>query len=606
MSPPTPAAKVPLTLKLHPGDAKTLIAYDLPEDETTNLAGFTIQVTPGSGEPYYLWNQLQFETPTDHAQVDGEPPFSSVNAPFHKFRWLHVPGVAHQGLKPFWGPYTYTVTPRYFDDSQKMLPLDATLSVSESVSVVPFVKNQVEARFTRGYVQSQGYVRHFGPKAVIEPKGHELLWDTGQQAGTVKGQTFSYRDEYGWLGATARNRVFELLYGVLADKSLSLDVFAYDLDEPDLCTILLKLADEGRIRIVLDNSSGHTTQPKDKAKAPEDQFEDAMNAKPNGANMIKRGKFKRFAHDKIMIVRSGGVPQSVLTGSTNFSISGLYVNANHLLVFTDPEVMSKYAAVFDWVWEHGPVEAFKDSDLAAGPVQVSTGGTPKTDFSFSPHNPDVALAGLQTIADRVEKEGTTEGGSVLFAVMQLVPGTGPVLPALRQVHEQQTILSYGISDSPGGIELYKPGTTTGLLVTGKPTDPQLPPPFSQVPSIAYHEIHHKFVVCGFNGDDPVVYCGSSNLALGGEEENGDNLLAIHDAEIATAFALEAVALVDRYHFLDSYAKPPAAKDVPPPAQPREAAKDSGAHLSTTDGWKDKFYDEKDLHFLDRQLFVKGT
>ena len=603
MSPPTPAAKVPLTVKAHRGDAKTLIAFDLPEDQTTNLAGFTIQVTPGSGTPYYLWNELQFEKPTDHHQVDTEPPFSSVNAPFHKFRWLHVPGVAHQGLKPFWGPYTYTVTPRYFDDNQRMLPLDETLSVSGSVSVVPFVKNQVEARFTRGYVQSQGYVRHFGPKAVIEPQGHELLWDTGQQAGTTKGQIFSYRDEYEWLGATARGRVFELLYGVLADKSLSLDVFAYDLDEPDLCTILLQLADEGRIRIVLDDSSGHVTQP-GKPTAPEDAFEQAMKAKPNGATMIQRGNFNRFAHDKIMIVRSGGVPQSVLTGSTNFSISGLYVNANHMLVFTDPEVMSKYAAVFDWVWEHGAVEAFKDSDLAAGPVQVSTGGTPKTDFSFSPHNPDVASSGLQTIADRVVKEGTTAGGSVLFAVMQLVPGTGPVLPALRHVHEQQTILSYGISDSPGGIELYKPGTATGLLVTGKPTDPQLPPPFSQVPTIKYHEIHHKFVVCGFNGDDPVVYCGSSNLALGGEEENGDNLLAIHDAEIATAFALEAVALVDRYHFLDSYAKPPAAKDVPPPAQPREAAKDSGAHLSTTDGWKDKFYDPNDLHSLDRELFVR--
>ena len=50
-----------------------------------------------------------------------------------------------------------------------------------------------------------------------------------------------------------------------------------------------------------------------------------------------------------------------------------------------------------------------------------------------------------------------------------------------------------------------------------------------MPSIGSgHQIHHKFVVCGFNGDDPVVYCGSSNLALGGEQHNGDNLLEIHD------------------------------------------------------------------------------
>jgi hypothetical protein len=85
----------------------------------------------------------------------------------------------------------------------------------------------------------------------------------------------------------------------------------------------------------------------------------------------------------------------------------------------------------------------------------------------------------------------------------------------------------------------------------------LPPPFDQVPSLPAHEIHDKFVVCGLNGNDPMVYCGSSNLAGGGEAENGDNLLAIHDADVATAFAIEALGLVDHYDFLDRMAHPKA-------------------------------------------------
>ena len=76
-----------------------------------------------------------------------------------------------------------------------------------------------------------------------------------------------------------------------------------------------------------------------------------------------------------------------------------------------------------------------------------------------------------------------------------------------------------------------------------------------VPSPPGHEIHDKFVVCGLNGGDPVVYCGSSNLASGGEAENGDNLLAIHDADVATTFAIEALGLVDHYSFLDRMADP---------------------------------------------------
>src|SRR5262249_44803930 len=156
---------------------------------------------------------------------------------------------------------------------------------------------------------------------------------------------------------------------------------------------------------------------------------------------------------------------------------------------------------------------------------------------------------LQAIADRVasEDQSPAGSGSVLFAVMTLgATSGGPVVPALEDLHTHQSVFSFGISDSPQGIFLYTPGSTQGVLVTGKPTRTRLPPPFSQVPNLDFlhHQIHHKFVVCNFNGPDPVVFCGSSNLASGGEHENGDNLLTIRDADVATAFAVEAVALVD--------------------------------------------------------------
>jgi hypothetical protein len=45
-----------------------------------------------------------------------------------------------------------------------------------------------------------------------------------------------------------------------------------------------------------------------------------------------------------------------------------------------------------------------------------------------------------------------------------------------------------------------------------------------------------------------LFAGSSNLAAGGENQNGDNLIAIHDARIATAYAVEAIGLIDHYRF----------------------------------------------------------
>ena len=49
-------------------------------------------------------------------------------------------------------------------------------------------------------------------------------------------------------------------------------------------------------------------------------------------------------------------------------------------------------------------------------------------------------------------------------------------------------------------------------------------------------------------DSARVYCGSSNLALGGETQNGDNLLCIKDTDVATVFAIEAFRLTDHYNY----------------------------------------------------------
>jgi hypothetical protein len=186
------------------------------------------------------------------------------------------------------------------------------------------------------------------------------------------------------------------------------------------------------------------------------------------------------------------------------------------------------------------------------------------------------------------------------------PGDNPVYTALNAVHSDPNTFSLGISDAPQHVSLYPVGQKTGVLVTGKPGTTLLPPPFNQVPGIAGHEIHHKFVVCGFNGDNPVVYCGSSNLALGGEQANGDNLLAIRDADVATAFTIEALELVDHYNFLDNMAKKTATTPAAPAealsANKQQASAAAGWFLGTTDQWTQKYFDPNDLHSVDRQLF----
>ena len=163
-----------LSLSAYRGDAKTLLAFDFDTAAApADLAGFTVEVQPPNFPAYYLLNNLCFADPSKHAQVAGEDKFSTVNAPIHKFRWLHVPGSAHQGLEPEFGTYSYTVIPRFFREG-RLLPLNRPLGATITVDVAPYADGKFRAAFTRGFVQSQAYVRHFGPKAKISPSGAGL------------------------------------------------------------------------------------------------------------------------------------------------------------------------------------------------------------------------------------------------------------------------------------------------------------------------------------------------------------------------------------------------------------------------------------------------
>jgi PLD-like domain len=599
------ASRGEFTLKAYRGDAKTLLAFDLPREQAVDLAGFTIQCQPKGQAAYYLHNMLRFEHPEPHAQDHGEPAQSSVNAPIHKFRWIHVPGQVHQGTEPFFGSYTYTVTPRYFEHGA-LKPLDPALGASLQIDVAPFQTGALELGFTRGFLQSQAFVRHFGKAAVIKLRDQGLTFDTSQVAGTNDaGQPFTYEQMYSWLGFTARAKLMALFDQIAGDPSLHLDMFAYDLRDPRVVAAVLELARQGRIRLVLDNAALHHDPAKPK---PEDQLEAAFRSVASKAAGILRGRFGQYAHDKILIVSRGGVPRKVLTGSTNFSVTGLYVNSNHVLVFDDPAVAATYAEVFEVAWRG---QARRDDFVASRPAtriaSFSSSTVPRTDITFSPHPPAFASCVLQGIASRIEQEAHTDGGSVLFAMMQLDRLSGPVPPALEALHADQRVFSYGISDTPGGIRLYTRGKRTGVLVTGKPTATRLPPPFCRVPSLGFdHQIHHKFIVCGLTGADPVVYCGSSNLAESSETQNGDNLLAIRDRSVAVVFAIEALGLVDHFNFLDRCARrrPGARRDPArsPRAIEREAAATAGWFLSTTDRWAAPYYDPRDLHCVDRLLF----
>ncbi len=184
-----------------------------------------------------------------------------------------------------------------------------------------------------------------------------------------------------------------------------------------------------------------------------------------GPSALCQGCFDRLSHDKIFIVSKNGSPIRVLTGSTNFPVTGLYVNANHVLVFDDPKMAAEYSRVFEQSFSilngkkdasKATATAFAATAFATQPYVPQSPPAPKLNIHFSPHTSTLVNKILGGICDRIKQEETAPKGSVLFAVMQLTGSDTPVYKILSDLHATETLFSYGISDAVNGIYLYQP------------------------------------------------------------------------------------------------------------------------------------------------------
>ena len=559
------------TVKAHAGDRCVLLAFNLDDGKTDLLAGFSIASRAanmsGTGDWVFLGNRLGFAGDYTNPQASKNGKFfSSDTDPFQKFWWVDFPADAD------FGPRDYRVTVKRFKSADGTELADGQ-QVTLSVDVSPFVDGNIEIAFTRGYLSSQAYADLFG-NASFTPKAAQGDWQA---------DTSGLQKQWEWLGAHARQAVIDFLNDVHQTPGATLDAFVYDFNEPDIIRALTILGPQ--VRILADDAALHKA-----GTAHAKAYDDVVAA---GASGI-RGHFSRYQHNKIFIKRVGGVAQKVLTGSTNFSVTGLYVNANHIVVFDEPTIAGHYGAVFDLAFQSElKSKGFEADALSQKELTLQPEGMPQIVFSHAPHKKPTFSLG--TLAQAI----TNAKSSVIFAVMDL-DGGGDVLAALKTIHADKQVFSYGISDSPepdqvtvGGTTVYTPDSTTGELVYSKADPESFPPPFGkelQVTGSISHVIHHKFVVVDFNGADPVVFCGSSNLAEGGEEQNGDNLIAIHDPAIATAFAIEGIRLVDHYAF----------------AAALKGAKNASQTLALktdADKWWSTYYDAQSIRATERKLFT---
>ena len=519
------------TMKLWRGERMCLLGFDVDAPEE-DFVGFAIECrAPGSTRFEPLYNRLAFSYNKAAGEtVNGDRNFPSTKAPFQKFRWIHFPWEVKDGV------FRYRATKMHMPkDNQLKKGTDITLDIS--LDPVTY-HNFLDVGFTRNFASSQAFVDKLGNPKNINKVGATIIPsdpDKGLEFQKVPG------DIYDWMGFEAYDLIFGFLDDALKDSEVTLDVFAYDFNEPD---ILKKLEAFGpRLRAIIDDSSGqdkkgnitgHVTPNSPESKTA------ARLSQSAGAGNVTRTHFKNLQHNKVFVVRRNGVPFKVLCGSTNFTYRGLYIQANNALVFDDKDIAELYAKYFDVAF--ADTDGFTATDLASNWHMIKKEGKPAVHFCFSPHkSTDLSLHPVQGAMAQASS-------SVLYAVAFLYQmGPGITKNEFDRLMNRP-IFSYGISDKEGKLEVKKPDGTIGL-VDFKYLADHAPEPFkSEWSGGSGINIHHKFVVTDFQLPTAKVFTGSSNLSPSGESNNGDHLIMIEDQRVATAYAIEALRVFDHLHF----------------------------------------------------------
>src|SRR5262249_24229267 len=152
-------------------------------------------------------------------------------------RWVHFP------YEPTGGTYTYRVTKQH-------MPTDGTLKAGTAITLdIPLdmvvYDGFLDVGFARNFASSQAYEDKYGGNPNVIP----VNADDGLKFRKVPG------DVYEWLGLWAYDLIMSFLKSVVEDKTLTLDFFAYDLNEPDILALLEQTG--GRLRAIIDDSGSH-------------------------------------------------------------------------------------------------------------------------------------------------------------------------------------------------------------------------------------------------------------------------------------------------------------------------------------------------------------
>jgi phosphatidylserine/phosphatidylglycerophosphate/cardiolipin synthase-like enzyme len=270
----------------------------------------------------------------------------------------------------------------------------------------------------------------------------------------------------------------------------TVDATTYDFNLPSMAEAFIAAHKRGVVvRIVTDTDSKEEEVVKEIQKAGIKVVFDERSA---------------IMHDKFVIV-DGLV---VWTGSWNFSNNDTYRNNNNLIGIASPEMVANYEAEFN--------EMFERNEF--GPT--STANTPYPQFTVNGTLIENYFAPEDEVTPKIVAALQTSTESIYFCAFTF---TSDYISNTIVEQAAKGVKVEGVDESrqvnAGADDNYRILTQANLpvLLDGN-----------------RYTMHHKFIVI----DHQIVVTGSFNFTKAANEQNDENVLIIHNAQIAEQYYQE--------------------------------------------------------------------
>jgi phosphatidylserine/phosphatidylglycerophosphate/cardiolipin synthase-like enzyme len=559
-----------------------LVAWTF-ERHLDGCLGFAIHQIDAGDNDTVLPALARFATQDKNAKLTTE------QAPVQKFWWKDL--FAKPG-----GTYRYRIVPMGGTPGGTLTPLGG---------VEPLVSNEVtltekrppfSAYFNRGIVATQALSHALNDKPSIAALTPHILDPADPIRMRLMGQL--------------SDGVTSLLDRADKDGG-TIHAALYELNDPKGLEKRLQAADHGDPKsrnVILGNEQA--VDPKTKEAIEDADSENRAALKAAGVTVIDRllGKGS-IPHNKFMVLSQNGAPVAVLSGSTNWTSTGLCTQTNNALVIESAEVGQRYidywnaldadiaAAGGDQKRLQSPtLRSFthtnNDSSISK---PIDLGGGVTVELMFSPNTDHPLRNPPKEVPNDMKRVFDLIDGAkhaVLFLAFD--PGNNSILDAAgralarnpdlfvrgaltsaQRASNFSSALHQGGHTDQNEEESQDGASEAKVTVVGEPGKPKktgakqpgLKPDSRAVPAGAvtpndafgaweaelakfgFAIIHNKIVVIDPFSDNCTVVTGSHNLGFRASHNNDENMLIIRGHRgLAEAYACHVLDLYDHYAF----------------------------------------------------------